>query len=232
MKQNNILRSKIRGLILEELSSPMQDPRTNQIIQMLKDMEVDGETMEYILRQVGMEDQMSNQLVNNPAEYAASLKETSVRNAKFSTNKPARIKEFIIALNRLVDEYHAELYLNDGLFDAISMVIKYAQEEAMNLDEAKKDKEEIEVEEVPEEEIEDTPEEAPKQKISTDAVNPDIKDVQDALTQAQAAAEKLGDEKLLDQIGNTITFFTRAHISDKTNPINESYNFKLWNKIK
>jgi hypothetical protein len=173
MKQNNILRSKIRGLILEELSSPMQDPRTNQIIQMLKDMEVDGETMEYILRQVGMEDQMSNQLVNNPAEYAASLKEAK-----------------------------------------------------------KKDKEEIEVEEVPEEEIEDTPEEAPKQKISTDAVNPDIKDVQDALTQAQAAAEKLGDEKLLDQIGNTITFFTRAHISDKTNPINESYNFKLWNKIK
>ena len=31
--------------------------------------------MEYILCQVGMEDQMANQLVNYPAEYAASLKE-------------------------------------------------------------------------------------------------------------------------------------------------------------
>jgi hypothetical protein len=32
--------------------------------------------MEYILRQVGMEDQMANQLVYNPAEYAASLNES------------------------------------------------------------------------------------------------------------------------------------------------------------
>ena len=32
------------------------------------------------------------------------------------------------------------------------------------------------------------------------------------LTKAQEEAEKLGDEKLLDQIGNTITFFTRKHI--------------------
>jgi hypothetical protein len=49
--------------------SPMNDSRTEQIIQMLKDMDVDGETMEHILRQVGMDDQMANQLVNNPAEY-------------------------------------------------------------------------------------------------------------------------------------------------------------------
>jgi hypothetical protein len=54
---------------MNEEDSPMNDPRTEQIIQMLKDMNVDGETMEHILRQVGMDDQMANQLVNNPAEY-------------------------------------------------------------------------------------------------------------------------------------------------------------------
>jgi hypothetical protein len=54
---------------MNEEDSPMNDPRTEQIIQMLKDMDVDGETMEHILRQVGMDDQMANQLVNNPAEY-------------------------------------------------------------------------------------------------------------------------------------------------------------------
>ena len=54
---------------MNEEDSPMNDPRTEQIIQMLKDMDVDGETMEHILRQVGMDDQMGNQLVNNPAEY-------------------------------------------------------------------------------------------------------------------------------------------------------------------
>jgi len=50
---------------------------------------------------------------------------------------------------------------------------------------------------------------------TTAEVDPNVKAVQDALTQAQAAAQKLGDKKLTDQIGNTITFFTRAHVVDK-----------------
>ena len=65
--------SEIEAMLNE--NSPMDDPRVEQIISMLKDMEVDGETMEYIIRQVGMEDQMANQLVHYPAEYADSLKE-------------------------------------------------------------------------------------------------------------------------------------------------------------
>ena len=32
------------------------------------------------------------------------------------------------------------------------------------------------------------------------------------LTKAQEKAESMGDEKLLDQIGNTITYYTRAHV--------------------
>ena len=58
--------------------------------------------------------------------------------------------------------------------------------------------------------------------IDTTDVDPDVKAVQDALTQAQAAAEKLGDEKLTDQIGNTITFFTRTHIVDRPTMTTES----------
>ena len=50
---------------------------------------------------------------------------------------------------------------------------------------------------------------------TTTEVDPNVKAVQDALTQAQAAAQKLGDPKLTDQIGNTITFFTRSHVVDK-----------------
>jgi len=50
---------------------------------------------------------------------------------------------------------------------------------------------------------------------TTTEVDPNVKAVQDALTQAQAAAQKLGDQKLTDQIGNTITFFTRAHVVEK-----------------
>jgi hypothetical protein len=36
------------------------------------------------------------------------------------------------------------------------------------------------------------------------------------LTKAQEEAEALGDEKLMDQIGNTITYFTRAHVVKST----------------
>jgi hypothetical protein len=51
--------------------------------------------------------------------------------------------------------------------------------------------------------------------VTTSEVDPNVKAVQDALTQAQAAAQQLGDKKLMDQIGNTITFFTRAHVVEK-----------------
>ena len=60
--------------------------------------------------------------------------------------------------------------------------------------------------------------------IDTSAVDPNIKAVQDALTQAQAAAEKIQDEKLTQQIGNTITMFTRTHIANKE-PIRENEEY-------
>jgi hypothetical protein len=47
----------------------------------------------------------------------------------FDTNKPSRIEEFIKALDGLVDEYHAELYLNDELFAAINDVKTAAKSE-------------------------------------------------------------------------------------------------------
>ena len=43
-------------------SDPTKHEIVNNIISQLKDIEVDGETMEYILRQVGMEEQMFKQL--------------------------------------------------------------------------------------------------------------------------------------------------------------------------
>jgi len=89
-----------------------------------------------------------------------------------------------------------------------------------DLDEAKKATDSKDTEDISIEDISDeTPtEETPSKEtdttidISTDQVNPNVKAVQDALTQAQAAAKNLGDDKLTDQIGNTITFFTRSHI--------------------
>ena len=40
----------------------------------------------------------------------------------------------------------------------------------------------------------------------------DVSAILGLLTKAQERAEKMGDEKLMDQIGNTITYYTRAHV--------------------
>tara|TARA_R110000822_G_scaffold149056_6_gene288142 strand:+ start:8728 stop:9363 length:636 start_codon:yes stop_codon:yes gene_type:complete len=89
-----------------------------------------------------------------------------------------------------------------------------------NVTEAKKDKEEEEdievediedIEDVEDVEIEDTEEE----EISTPSeggIAGDEKKVQDSLESALIAAKELGDEKLINQIGNSITFFTRSHV--------------------
>ena len=45
----------------------------------------------------------------------------------------------------------------------------------------------------------------------------DVAAVLGLLTKAQEKAEGMGDEKLLDQIGNTITYYTRAHVVSSTN---------------
>lgn len=42
--------------------------RVHEIITMLRDIDVDGETMQYILKKVGMEDQMLKQLVGTANE--------------------------------------------------------------------------------------------------------------------------------------------------------------------
>ena len=51
-------------------------------------------------------------------------------------------------------------------------------------------------------------------------VNKNVELIQGLLTKAQQTAERLGDDKLLDQIGNTITYFTRAHVV-KSGDVNE-----------
>ena len=124
---------------------------------------------------------------------------------------PDRIPEFLKALEDLKDEYY-DVVGDDEVYNGLDAAEMRAKE-LMNskLDEAKKDKEEDTDTDV---DMSDDEGDVTA-NISTDEVDPEVKAVQDALTQAQAAAEKLGDEKLTDQIGNTITFFTRAHIVEK-----------------
>ena len=140
---------------------------------------------------------------------------------------PDRIPEFIQKIKDIKDEYHAVVG-SDDVYDGLDHAISAAEElMSSELSEAKKD-----------EEVEDTEDvdvtvgdEETTADVTTSEVNPDVKAVQDALTQAQAAAEKLGDDKLTDQIGNTITFFTRTHVVEKPGMTAESNIKERINKL-
>ena len=85
-----------------------------------------------------------------------------------------------------------------------------------SLSEKKKKEDTEEVETTVDTEETASTEEAP---AATDfGVDPKIQTLQNALKAAYDSAKELGDEKLLTQIGNTITYFTRAHVvTDKGN---------------
>lgn len=90
------------------------------------------------------------------------------------------------------------------------MVLAELSLQETELDEAKKDKEEETVNDV---ELEDTTEfEAEPEAAPSIDLEGGEKEIMDSLENALEFAKQKGDDKLIDQIGNTITFFTRQYI--------------------
>ena len=113
--------------------------------------------------------------------------------------------------------YNSEIDPNEGYDEFDAQYDEKFKLSEFFIDEAKKDEEEAPAEEAPEEEIDatlDTTATGEDFNIDTSAVDPNIKAVQDALTQAQAAAKNINDDKLTTQISNTVIMFTRDHIAN------------------
>ena len=91
------------------------------------------------------------------------------------------------------------------------------EEEMDDMDEAEevdvKDNEDINIDVEKDIDIDDV---SDKSEIEVDSElageSSDVTAILGLLTKAQEKAESMGDEKLLDQIGNTITYYTRAHV--------------------
>mgnify|MGYP001403218999 CR=1 FL=1 len=86
-----------------------------------------------------------------------------------------------------------------------------------------KDKEEVDVDKESEESDIEVKSELPGESADTSAVL-------GLLTKAQEEAEEMNDEVLMDQIGNTITYFTRKHVVKASNEkleeeVNELFGF-------
>ena len=80
----------------------------------------------------------------------------------------------------------------------------------MPLDEAKEDEEEAPAEEEMDAEVNVDVEAVPAQGLSAEE-----QEIQNSLKVAYDNAAAIGDQKLADQIGNSITFFTRTHIVER-----------------
>ena len=184
----------------------------------MKKSELKSKIKEMILNEMEDEkvDDINDETPESEEDFLAELEGMLNEASEFDKSIAPRVAEFIKSLDILVDEYHAELYLSDDLYNAVEMVKKAANDVVSSVNEAKGD------EEVTDDVTTDASTDAAPaddtetiDTTTTTEVNPDVKAVQDALTQAQAAAQQLGDQKLTDQIGNTITFFTRAHVVEK-----------------
>jgi len=172
---------------------------------------------------------------------------------------PARIPEFIQAVEDLKDEYHGVVG-SDAVYDGLDAAIMAAKELLMNtaevgdmpgfegtmddldslsIREAEEDEEEVDIDmpgfegtmddldslsireaEEDEEEVDididaeedEELEDIEPETIPTAGLTGEMKEISDALEAALENARDLGDEKLVNQIGNTITYFTRAHV--------------------
>lgn len=105
------------------------------------------------------------------------------------------------------DQYAGEIA------DKISMLPSLEESISEDKKDKKEEEEDIEIEDIEGiEGIEDTEEIEDIPSSDASGITGDEKEVQDSLESALIAAKKLGDEKLINQIGNSITFFTRSHV--------------------
>ena len=100
--------------------------------------------------------------------------------------------------------------LKEKIREEILSALNEEEVEDMPIDEAKKDEEvDAEVDVAVEEPAMDA-EPAPSQGLSAEE-----QEIQNSLKIAYDNAIAVGDQKLADQIGNSITFFTRTHIVER-----------------
>jgi len=132
----------------------------------------------------------------------------------------AQIKEMI--LDSLKEEPIDELFDDEDFWksEKAKEQEKYGLKpgEKPHVEEADED-EEVEVDIEDEIEADAEPEMEPAMDAApeggAEGLSSDEKEIQDALKLAYDNAISIGDQKLADQIGNSITFFTRTHVVER-----------------
>jgi len=255
------LKAKIKEMIVAEMDGPAVEDSQYDFLKEIEEMldEEEGLTplQDYVYQyeiEISGEDRAQDFLddikqLNTPQDvydyyaYGRELQDYDVDNIfrqvkrKFAKSSSA---DDLTPLQRRAYSYTKERFGNEEAKNSLDQIktfqtgqefTDWVNQKLKNLSEADEDTADAEAaadagaEEVTDTEI--------TTDVTTDEVDPNVKDVQDALTQAQAAAQKLNDSKLSDQIGNTITFFTRNHVVKKpTGAVSENINESMFPMLK
>ena len=154
---------------------------------------------------------------NRRGEKEKEDKDTMLSKAK-KTMKEDEVEEAEIELSQdEMDDLHKDGEVKKGA-DTIKFKMKVSELKAKIrediIDVLSEQEDEIDVED----EIEmDVDAEEPKMDAADaqDGLTQDEKEIQDSLKIAYDNAVAMGDQKLADQIGNSITFFTRTHVVER-----------------
>lgn len=191
---------KLAGLLTENMEGTNLDSAANDVYDYFSKMSSSTSTdrRNYIKDTYGLSDRDTEILM---------MRVTDMMNDEMGEGYGMGMEE---GLKRTIRESEKKKSLRNKIREMILAEMDGAAVEAEDYDpvaEAKKDKEE---------EVEDIDIDVTDEKMVGND-DPKVTKIQDLLNQLQDAAEELGDEKLLIQIGNTITFFTREHVATADN---------------
>ena len=153
----------------------------------------------------------SDDTVKMPADRdEARNKMYAMKKAKMKVSElKAKIREEILSTLNEDEGIDADELSMQDVFDMLDNE-EFEDMEDMPIDEAKKDEEEAPAEEEMDAEVNIDVEASPAQGLSAEE-----QEIQNSLKIAYDSASAIGDQKLADQIGNSITFFTRTHVVER-----------------
>ena len=205
---------KLAGLLTENMGGTDLDSTASDVYDYFSKMSSSTSTdrREYIKNTYGLSDDDTETVMMKVTDMMVGDDDMREGVAAYEYEKGKKAGEMGMeeGLKRTIRESQKQKSLREKIREMILAEMDGAAVEAGDYDpvaEAKKDKEE---------EVEDIDIDVTDEKmIGND--NPKVAEIQDLLNQLQDAAEELGDEKLLTQVGNTITFFTREHVANADN---------------
>jgi hypothetical protein len=205
---------KLAGLITENMGSTDLDSTASDVYDYFSKMSSSTSTdrRNYIKDTYGLSDDDAETVMMKVTDMMVGDDDMREGVAAYEYEKGKKAGEMGMeeGLKRTIREGQKQKSLREKIREMILAEMDGAAVEAEDYDpvaEAKKDKEE---------EVEDIDIDVTDEKMVGND-DPKVAEIQDLLNQLQDAAEELGDEKLLIQIGNTITFFTREHVANADN---------------